>query len=513
MLASSTAPWKDILAWMPYGIFHFVMPLVVALLFAIFAPSGTLPVFARTFGYMNIAGVLTQLFFPCAPPWYETKYGPFQPATYSMPGDPGGLVRVDDILGTDMYRSTFTASPLVFGAFPSLHSGCAWQLAFFVVYVFGPLSMPIALIYVFWIWWAAMYLGHHYVVDLVGGGCYAVVAFWIGSSFLPSIMPNSDMLPSQVEKQKLVENSDYALVGTRSSEDWGLEMDNRDKEVKQDAVTVAVEEDRTGYPLEMAKDGKNSNAVPSSSSSYSSQGLNGWHGFESWAFIMMSMRSGRSGYNTPQHYPTILPRFLDKSSLQGLSISTNTDTDDYNQDQRQQEQQQQQSSKTEIGSEIIVESISPSLSPSLSPLSPLPSPGYAKDSVSTAGGSFNVAISTAMMGEADENNIKRYTRSVHLSTSPTSSVSGSSLPNSPLKASFQDTDIIVPATLSVTTTTVSNSTSSMMISSSYSSSTSPSTTPSIESSRDSNVGLLLAGSSSPNGLFVSTSINKRFKDD
>ncbi|CAO3569222.1 unnamed protein product [Mortierella alpina] len=190
MLAKSTSPFKDVLAWIPYGVLHYVLPIVTAILIVCFGQPGTLPVFARTFGYLNVAGVLTQILFPCAPPWYETRYGGLQPATYTMPGDPGGLARVDDILGVQMYKTTFTASPLVFGAFPSLHSADAWMLAFFLVYVFGPRSIPFALTYVFWIWWATMYLGHHYVVDLVGGAAYAVVAFYIGSFFLPPVLPS-----------------------------------------------------------------------------------------------------------------------------------------------------------------------------------------------------------------------------------------------------------------------------------------------------------------------------------
>ncbi|KAG0196231.1 Aureobasidin resistance protein Aur1 [Mortierella sp. GBA30] len=192
MLAKSTTPFKDILAWIPYGVLHYVLPIVTAGLIVCFGQPGTLPVFARTFGYMNVAGVLTQIFFPCAPPWYETRYGGFHPATYTMPGDPGGLARVDDILGVEMYKTTFTASPLVFGAFPSLHSADAWMLSFFMVYVFGPRSIPFALTYVFWIWWATMYLGHHYVVDLVGGAAYAVIAFYIGSLFLPPVLPSEE---------------------------------------------------------------------------------------------------------------------------------------------------------------------------------------------------------------------------------------------------------------------------------------------------------------------------------
>ncbi|KAG0298323.1 Aureobasidin resistance protein Aur1 [Linnemannia gamsii] len=202
MLAQSTTPFKDILAWIPYGVLHYVLPIVTAILIVCFGPPGTLPVYARTFGYMNVAGVLTQIFFPCAPPWYETRYGDLEPASYSMPGDPGGLARVDDILGVEMYKTTFTASPLVFGAFPSLHSAIAWELAFFLVYIFGPRAIPFAVLYVFWIWWATMYLGHHYVVDLVGGGAYAVVAFWLGSYFLPTLMPSTTFDLERQEKGK-----------------------------------------------------------------------------------------------------------------------------------------------------------------------------------------------------------------------------------------------------------------------------------------------------------------------
>ncbi|KAF8937220.1 Aureobasidin resistance protein Aur1 [Dissophora ornata] len=299
LLASSTAPWKDLLAWLPYGIFHFVMPIVVAVLIALFAPPGTLPVFARTFGYMNVAGVMTQLLFPCAPPWYETRYGPLQPAAYSMPGDPGGLTRVDDILGTDMYRSTFTASPLVFGAFPSLHSGCAWQLAFFTVFVFGPRSIPFALIYVFWIWWAAMYLSHHYVVDLVGGSVYAIIAFWIGSSFLPSVLPHEDTRLSSLEKQSFFKDSEYALVG--GGKDWDSADDDSDNEATEDSDdTVVVDisnemETNLSSKSVLAKDRGTETAACSSSGRLASPTVN-------------------------SSLPTALPTVLDTSSSSNIPI-------------------------------------------------------------------------------------------------------------------------------------------------------------------------------------------------
>ena len=133
----------------------------------VFGPPGTVPVFARSFGYMNLIGVSIQLLFPCAPPWYENLYG-LAPANYSIAGSPAGLARVDQLLGVDLYTSTFTASPMVFGAFPSLHSGSATIEALFMSHVF-PQLQPLFIAYTMWLWWATMYLSHHYAVDLVGG--------------------------------------------------------------------------------------------------------------------------------------------------------------------------------------------------------------------------------------------------------------------------------------------------------------------------------------------------------
>lgn len=157
----------DILAWLPYGITHFGAPFVVSIFMFIFGPPGTLPIFARTFGYMNLAGVVIQILFPCSPPWYENLYG-LAPANYSIKGSPAGLAAIDQLFGINLYTSTFTASPLVFGAFPSLHAGTSTTEALFMSYLF-PKLRPLFVAYVMWLWWATMYLSHHYAVDLVGG--------------------------------------------------------------------------------------------------------------------------------------------------------------------------------------------------------------------------------------------------------------------------------------------------------------------------------------------------------
>jgi inositol phosphorylceramide synthase catalytic subunit len=176
VLSSSTNAFLDVMAWIPYGLVHFGAPVVVSILIFVFGPPSSLPVFAFAFGWMNIIGVTIQLCFPTAPPWYQVQYG-LDPANYSMGGSAGGLARIDDILGFQLYGGTFGASPLVFGAFPSLHSGCAVMEALFMSYLLPKFTL-FFFMYVMWIWWSTMYLTHHYFVDLIGGACLSFVVFY-----------------------------------------------------------------------------------------------------------------------------------------------------------------------------------------------------------------------------------------------------------------------------------------------------------------------------------------------
>ena len=155
----------------------------------LFAAPGTTPAFARAFGYMSIIGVAIQLALPCTPPWYEKAHG-LEPAHYGMEGSPAGLARIDKLLGFDMYTTSFTTAPVPFGAFPSLHSADATLEAFFLQFCF-PRFRPFFIMYVGWVWWATMYLNHHYAVDLVGGSLMAAVAYCITRlRWLPRVQPD-----------------------------------------------------------------------------------------------------------------------------------------------------------------------------------------------------------------------------------------------------------------------------------------------------------------------------------
>ena len=86
-------------------------------------------------------------------------------------------MRIDRIFGTKGYTNTFGSAPLVFGAFPSLHSGCATMDALFLTHFFPKYR------YAYWtyvgvLYWSTMYLTHHYLIDVVGGGCLALASFF-----------------------------------------------------------------------------------------------------------------------------------------------------------------------------------------------------------------------------------------------------------------------------------------------------------------------------------------------
>ncbi|TFK38489.1 hypothetical protein BDQ12DRAFT_113539 [Crucibulum laeve] len=189
ILTRFTHPILDILAWLPYGVIHFIFPFVVAVFLWLFRCKEALHLWARVIGYMNLLGVIIQLIFPCSPPWYELIHG-LTPANYSMKGSPGGLARIDALFGGHGYTSTFSNSPLVFGAFPSLHAGWATIEALFLSHFF-PQTTKYIWTYVGVLYWATMYLTHHYLIDVVGGACLAIAFFYL---FLPDELKGAGAL-------------------------------------------------------------------------------------------------------------------------------------------------------------------------------------------------------------------------------------------------------------------------------------------------------------------------------
>ncbi|KAK4533310.1 hypothetical protein CCYA_CCYA16G4192 [Cyanidiococcus yangmingshanensis] len=162
------ANFLDFLAAFPYTV-HAGLPFAfIVLLIWRRTPARRILQFGRLLGLVSLFAVITHLFLPTAPPWYYEKFG-FRPPSYSMKGDPALLDRIDDEFGVRFYKTMYaTAGKVVFGTFPSLHA--AWP---YLMAIFEPQQGRFLWAYVLWVWWAALYLQHHYLLDLVGGAIYA----------------------------------------------------------------------------------------------------------------------------------------------------------------------------------------------------------------------------------------------------------------------------------------------------------------------------------------------------
>ena len=132
--------------------------------------------FARCFLLVNVMGFATYFVYPAAPPWYVTQYG-LGPARMDVHPTAAAGQRFDALLGTHWFDSMYGRGVDVFGALPSLH----------VAYPFIAALLAFRVAELRWARWpavlffllvclSAVYLQHHYVIDVVLGIAYAIVA-------------------------------------------------------------------------------------------------------------------------------------------------------------------------------------------------------------------------------------------------------------------------------------------------------------------------------------------------
>lgn len=123
--------------------------------------------FALSFLFVNLIGFAIYYLYPAAPPWYVKYYG-FD-VIFNTPGNTAGLSRFDSYFNISLFQSLYSKSSNVFAAMPSLH--CSYPV---IVLYFG-IKNRMGLINLFFaffmlgIWFSAVYSGHHYILDVLGG--------------------------------------------------------------------------------------------------------------------------------------------------------------------------------------------------------------------------------------------------------------------------------------------------------------------------------------------------------
>jgi hypothetical protein len=165
-LQQHTTAALDFICGLAYTPFFFIGECVVLSLF--FTLTGEMRRgvrFTWIFVVANIIGFSLYYIYPAAPPWYVADHGFI--VDMSVRASAAGALRFDALVGLPIMRGFYGKSADVFGAIPSLH----------VVYPFLGMIYgwhlrrfrPVAIGYFLLVCFSAVYLNHHYLIDIFIG--------------------------------------------------------------------------------------------------------------------------------------------------------------------------------------------------------------------------------------------------------------------------------------------------------------------------------------------------------
>ncbi len=161
----------DIICAIPYGTFIYV-----DVAFAIFLYTrdyAAMQRFGWTFLLLNLAGFFTYHLYPAAPPWYYHAHGCTADLTAHASEGPR-LAHVDALMNWKYFAGFYGRSNDVFGAVPSLHVAYPLLLILYGWKFFkAPLKIATGAFFAT-MCFAAVYLDHHWIVDVILGIIYTV---------------------------------------------------------------------------------------------------------------------------------------------------------------------------------------------------------------------------------------------------------------------------------------------------------------------------------------------------
>lgn len=181
LLSSFSLVPLDLLSGVTY-LTHLPEAMGLAVLFFFLGDVRRAQRLAVGFFLLNVLGWCLWLAYPAAPPWYVDKYG-LGSVELLAQASPAGGARFDALLGQPFFSELYSRSTNVFGAFPSLHVGYA-AIAAMAGFHSRPAIRWFTLSYAVLMAFSALYLRHHYLVDVVGGITCAFLAYGLAGTLL-----------------------------------------------------------------------------------------------------------------------------------------------------------------------------------------------------------------------------------------------------------------------------------------------------------------------------------------
>jgi membrane-associated phospholipid phosphatase len=165
-----SSPLADLYFSIPYGTFIYVSVFFATYLY--FKDYVALKRYGWTFLLMSLAAYATYHVYPAAPPWYYHARGCVADLT-AHASEGTHLAAVDAMLGFQYFGAMYGRSTDVFGAVPSLHVAYPLLVVLEGWRNLRVVGRGLALLY-----WASMvvsavYLDHHWIIDVIVGLFYA----------------------------------------------------------------------------------------------------------------------------------------------------------------------------------------------------------------------------------------------------------------------------------------------------------------------------------------------------
>jgi inositol phosphorylceramide synthase catalytic subunit len=174
------SPTLDLICAIPYGTFIFVI--VGFAVFLYVKDYARMRLFGWAFLVLNIAGFATYHLYPAAPPWYFHEHGCTVDLN-ALPSEGANLARVDALLGIHYFRDFYGRAAEVYGAVPSLH--VAYPLLI-VLFGWPTLRWPgraFAITFLLAMCTAAVWLDHHWIVDIFIGLAYTLGVYALFATY------------------------------------------------------------------------------------------------------------------------------------------------------------------------------------------------------------------------------------------------------------------------------------------------------------------------------------------
>jgi hypothetical protein len=155
---------------------HFPLPLAIGFLLWIHQRRVYYD-FVAALILLSMAAFVTYLLLPVAPPWWADKFGYASGILHLRDNGFSGLAHLFGFGDYFYSYSVYSISSNDVAAFPSLHAAYPFLAFLFARRAFGRAGW-LMLAYTACIWFAIVYLGEHWVADIIGGVIYASAAYF-----------------------------------------------------------------------------------------------------------------------------------------------------------------------------------------------------------------------------------------------------------------------------------------------------------------------------------------------